>query len=105
MINKLFSGDTRSGAFFRRVDWFAFWTATVISMIVYFVTLGPSVTLEDSGELAVGGDQLGVPHPPGYPIWAMCAFVFARLFDWVTFRGQPTPAWSIALMSGVFAGA
>jgi len=103
MINKLFSGDTREGSFFRRVDWFAFWTATVISMLVYLVTLGPSVTLEDSGELAVGGDQLGVPHPPGYPTWAMCAFVFARLFSWVTFRGQPTPAWSIALMSGVFA--
>ena len=103
MINKLFSDEARPGAFFRRVDWSAFWTATVISFLVYFVTLGPSVTLEDSGELAVAGDHLGVPHPPGYPIWTMCAYVFARLFDWVTFRGQPTPAWSISLMSGFFA--
>lgn len=103
MTNKLFSGDCRQGAFFRRVDWTAFWTATVISFIVYFVTLGPSVTLEDSGELAVAGDHLGVPHPPGYPIWTMCAYVFARLFSWVTYRGQPTPAWSISLMSGFFA--
>ena len=102
MIN-LFSGDSRQGAFFRRIDWTAFWTATVISFLVYFFTLGPSVTLEDSGELAVAGDHLGVPHPPGYPIWTMCAYVFARLFSWVTFQGQPTPAWSISLMSGFFA--
>ncbi|HQA38688.1 MAG TPA: DUF2723 domain-containing protein, partial [Kiritimatiellia bacterium] len=103
MINKLFSGDSREGAFFRRVDWTAFWTATLVSFLVYFITLGPSVTLEDSGELAVAGDHLGVPHPPGYPIWTMCAYVFVRLFSWVTYQGQPTPAWSISLMSAVFA--
>jgi len=90
------------GPFFRRMDWSAFWTATAISFAVYFFTLGPSVTLEDSGELAVAGDYLGVPHPPGYPIWTMCAWVFARAFEWVTFRGQPTPAWSIAMMSAFF---
>ena len=103
MINKLFSGSSREGAFFRRVDWSAFWAATVVSLLVYFFTLGPSVTLEDSGELAVAGDHLGVPHPPGYPIWTMCAYVFARLFSWVTYQGQPTPSWSISLMSAVFA--
>jgi len=103
MIKKLFSGDSRQGVFFRRIDWAAFWTATVISFLVYFFTLGPSVTLEDSGELAVAGDHLGVPHPPGYPIWTICAYAFSRLFSWVTFQGQPTPAWSISLMSGVFA--
>jgi tetratricopeptide (TPR) repeat protein len=91
-----------AGRFFRRIDWAAFWTATLASFAVYFLTLGPSVTLEDSGELAVAGDYLGVPHPPGYPLWTMCAWVFARVFGWVTFRGQPTPAWSIALLSAVF---
>ena len=100
---KFFSGDCRRKSFFRRVDWTAFWTATVISFLVYFFTLGPSVTLEDSGELAVAGDHLGVPHPPGYPIWTMCAYVFARVFSWVTYQGQPTPTWSISLMSAVFA--
>ncbi|MDD5706712.1 MAG: DUF2723 domain-containing protein [Kiritimatiellae bacterium] len=91
-----------AGHFFRRIDWSAFWTATLVSFAVYFFTLGPSVSLEDSGELAVAGDYLGVPHPPGYPIWTMCAWVFARIFGWVTFRGQPTPAWSIALVSAFF---
>ncbi len=102
MIKKWLSGQAREDAFFRRIDWSAFWAATLFSLLVYFFTLGPSVTLEDSGELAVAGDHLGVPHPPGYPIWTICAWLFARVFSFVTFRGQPTPAWSIALMSAVF---
>ena len=97
-----FSTETRPGAFFRKVDWSSFWTATIVSFLVYFVTLGPSVTLEDCGELAVAGDWLGVPHPPGYPIWTICAYLFARAFSWVTYQGQPTPAWAISLMSSVF---
>ncbi|MBP5319523.1 MAG: DUF2723 domain-containing protein [Kiritimatiellae bacterium] len=98
-----FSLDVKPGAFFRKIDWAAFWTATGIAFLVYFFTLGPSVTLEDCGELAVAGDHLGVPHPPGYPIWTMCAYLFSRVFSWVTYQGQPTPAWSISLMSAVFA--
>ena len=93
---------SETGRFFRRIDWSAFWTATLAAFAVYFFTLGPSVTLEDSGELAVAGDYLGVPHPPGYPIWTMIAWLFARVFSFVTFRGQPTPAWSIALASACF---
>ena len=89
------------GPFFRRVDWAAFWTATAVAFVVYFATLCPTVGLEDSGELAVAGDWLGVPHPPGYPIWTMMAWVFTKLFSFVTFRGQPNPAWSIGLLSAV----
>ena len=85
--------------FYSRADWAAFWTGTLVSFLVYFATCAPSVTLEDCGELAVAGDYAGVPHPPGYPSWTMCAWIFARLLSWVTFRGQPNPAWAIATMS------
>jgi hypothetical protein len=94
--------DQKVATFFRRVDWSAFWTACVLSFIVYFYTLAPTVTLEDSGELAVAGDCLGVPHPPGYPIWTMCAWLFSRIFSFVGYMGQPNPAWAQGLMSAVF---
>lgn len=87
--------------FFTRVDWAAFWTATLAAFAVYFFTLGPSVGLEDSGELATAADHLGVPHPPGYPFWSMCGWVFCRLFSWVTYMGHPTPAWAMSLFSAV----
>ncbi|MBR4170294.1 MAG: DUF2723 domain-containing protein [Kiritimatiellae bacterium] len=102
IFRDFFSTETKPGSFFRKIDWSAFATATIVSFLVYFLTLGPSVTLEDCGELATAGDHLGVPHPPGYPIWTMFAYLFARLFSWVTFQGQPTPAWAISLMSSVF---
>ncbi len=90
------------GGFFDRMDYLAFGISFLISFIVYFITTAPSVTLEDSGELAVAGDYLGVPHPPGYPLWTLCAFIFTRIFRFVTYMGQPNPAWAIALMSGFF---
>ncbi len=94
--------NSKSGKFFRPLDWSAFWTATIISFIVYFITLAPTVTLEDSGELAVGSTFLGVPHPPGYPIWTFLTWIFTKIFAFVKYMGQPDPAWSVALASAVF---
>ncbi len=91
-----------SEPFFRFVDWSAFWTATILSLIVYGLTLAPTVTLEDSGELAVGSDHLGVPHPPGYPIWTIITWIFTKIFFFVSFRGQPNPAWGAGFASAVF---
>ena len=92
--------------FFDKIDWAAFWTATLVTFAVYFFTLGPSVGLEDSGELATAGAHLGVPHPPGYPFWTFCSWLFCKVFFWVTYMGHPTPAWCISLFSataGAFA--
>ncbi len=91
-----------SGAFFRAVDWAAFWVAFLVTLIVYTLTLAPTLTLEDSGELAVGGTHLGVPHPPGYPIWTIMVWLFTKIFFFVQFRGQPNPAWSIGFASAFF---
>jgi tetratricopeptide (TPR) repeat protein/uncharacterized membrane-anchored protein YitT (DUF2179 family) len=94
--------ENASKSFFKGVDWLAFWLSGIVALIVYTYTLAPSVTLEDGGELAVAGDWLGVPHPPGYPSWTMLAWLFARIFSFVTFRGQPNPSWGIAFLSAFF---
>ncbi|MBR3221153.1 MAG: DUF2723 domain-containing protein [Kiritimatiellae bacterium] len=88
--------------FFTKLDWAAFWTATLITFVVYFLTLGPSVGLEDSGELATAAANLGVPHPPGYPFWTFCCWMFCKAFSWVTYMGHPTPAWAVSLCSATF---
>ena len=87
--------------FFSKLDWASFWTATLVSFAVYFCTLGPSVGLEDSGELATAAAHLGVPHPPGYPFWTLCSWIFCKLFSWVTYMGHPTPAWAVSCFSAV----
>ena len=93
--------DNLTGAFFRRIDWWAFWIALAVSFAVYFFTLAPTLTLEDSGELAVASDYLGVPHPPGYPIWTLVTWFFQWVFHGVTYNGHPNPAWSVGLASAV----
>ncbi len=93
--------DNLTGAFFRRTDWKAFWIVLAATFGVYFYTLAPTLTLEDSGELAVASDYLGVPHPPGYPIWTLVTWFFQWVFHWVTYNGHPNPAWSVGLSSAV----
>ena len=88
--------------FFAKLDWAAFWCASLLVFIVYLFTLGPSVGLEDSGELATAAAHLGVPHPPGYPFWTLCSWVFCKLFFFVTYMGYPNPAWCVSLCSAFF---
>ena len=90
--------------FFRRADWIAFGLTFLIALIVYTLTLAPTVTLEDSGELIVASDHLGVPHPPGYPIWSLLTWFFQWIFNFVTYRGYPNPAWGVGFCSA-FSGA
>jgi len=87
------------GAFFGKGDWAAFWIAGLVTLAAYVFTLAPTVTLEDSGELAVASDYLGVPHPPGYPIWTLVTWLFQLAFHWVKYNGHPNPAWSVGLAS------
>lgn len=89
-------------SFFSRFDKAAFWVATLTVFGVYFYTLGPSVGLEDSGELATASAHLGVPHPPGYPFWTLCTWIFCKLFSFVTYMGHPNPAWAVSCCSAVF---
>ena len=65
--------------FFRRIDWLTFGLTTLLVLVGYLLTMGPDVSLQDSGELAVGSYYAGVPHPPGYPIWTIVTYLFTLL--------------------------
>ncbi|HEY7546514.1 MAG TPA: DUF2723 domain-containing protein [Blastocatellia bacterium] len=43
----------------------------VASLSLYTLTLAPTVTLVDSGELIAAARQLGVAHPPGFPLYTL----------------------------------
>src|ERR1041385_6635187 len=62
---------------FRWIDWLAFGLTTLAVWIGYYLTLAPDLTLEDSGELAVGSFYAGIPHPPGYPVWTIYTYLWA----------------------------
>ena len=87
-----------SSHFFKREDWWAAAATFVFSSLVFFHHMAPEVTLQDSGELVTGAFNFGVPHPPGYPLWALLGFIWSHVF--VPFGN---PAWRIGTMS-VFTG-
>jgi hypothetical protein len=70
--------------------------------VIYFVTLAPSVTLEQSGAFAVAGEYLGVGRVPGYPLWHVLAKCFITIFSFVRYHGYPNPAWATNFMSAFF---
>lgn len=89
--------SVRKPPFFRRCDWIAFGLTTLLVFIGYLLTLAPDLTLEDSGELAVGSYYAGVPHPPGYPVWTLYTWFFT------VFVPISNIAWRVALSSAVAA--
>src|SRR5262245_31048916 len=87
---------------FRRIDWLTFLVTTVLVMIGYALTVAPDLTLEDSGELAVGSYYAGIPHPPGYPVWTVYTWLFTVLFPVsnIAFRVAVASAFAGALACG-----
>ena len=77
------------GAHFWRVPLMVF----VGLLALYVATLAPSVMGGDSGDLTTAALTGGVPHPPGYPLFAMLARLFAAL------PVGPSPAWRVNLLS------
>jgi hypothetical protein len=49
------------------------------TLAVYLLTLAPSVSFIDSGELAAVAARLGVAHPTGYPLFSITGSIFSRL--------------------------
>ncbi len=50
-----------------------------VPFIVYLITLAPTVTFIDSGELAAVASKLGVAHPTGYPLFTVIGRIFTLL--------------------------
>lgn len=83
---------------YSRADWFVAGLATLISGAVYFYTAMPNVGLLDSGEFITAAQHFGVPHPTGYPLWTILAWLFQRVLP------IGNAAWEVNLFSG-FCGA
>ena len=90
---------------FRKIDWLALIITFAVIWTVYFLTLAPEQTLEDSGELCTGSFYAGIPHPPGYPFWAIYSWLWTKLLlvGNVAWRVEVGEATAAALACGLIA--
>jgi len=63
------------------------------------ITLAPTVTLWDAGEFITAAKVLGVPHPPGTPLFVLVGHVWGAVMPIGSY------AWRLNLMSACFSAA
>ena len=78
----------------RRADWLCMAAVAVPMLVLYFVCACRTVFVGDSGELAAVAASYGVPHPSGYPLYALASGTWVRLFAFGTeaFAANSVPA-------------
>jgi len=90
---------------FRRIDWIVLGTVFLVMWAIYLLTLAPELTLEDSGELCTGSYYAGIPHPPGYPFWAIYSWLWTAILPIgnVAWRVEVGESFGIAMGCGMVA--
>ena len=77
--------------------------AAAIAASIYGWTLAPGVGAGDSGELILAARDLGIPHPPGYPIWVLLARIATVVpIGSVALRVNALSAFLSAVGAGLF---
>jgi hypothetical protein len=79
--------------------------ATMVLLGIYLSTAAPDLTFWDAAEFMTAAHTLGIPHPPGTPLWVIIAKVASKLF---ASAGPPRAVtllsvWAAALSGGLAA--
>jgi len=82
-----------------RVDYILTAVVAVISLVFYLKTLAMSVSFWDCGEFVACSRILGIPHPPGSPVYIL----FGRIFSLIPFGTDI--AYRINMLSALSAAA
>ncbi|MFH1260262.1 MAG: DUF2723 domain-containing protein [Elusimicrobiota bacterium] len=75
------------------------------AFIFYLISLAPTVTAGDSGNLAAAAAVLGIGHPPGYPLYCLIGKIFTLLLPYgnIAYRTNLMSAFFVSVsLYGIF---
>jgi hypothetical protein len=79
-VTQLPAGRGQAG---ERLPWLSAAAVGALALGVYVATLAPTITWAhqgaDGGDLITAAATLGVPHPPGYPLYVLLGHVISRV--------------------------
>jgi Protein of unknown function (DUF2723) len=85
---------------FNKVNNITGWLVCLVACTVYLLTIEPTTSLWDTGEFISSSYRLGIPHPPGAPLFTILARFFIVLFG----DDPHTAARAVNSMSAIASG-
>src|SRR3990167_4916768 len=71
-----------------------------VPLIFFILPLSPTVNFGDTGELITAAATLGIPHPPGSPIWVALVHLFTYIpVSSIAYRVNLSSAFFVAASS------
>jgi hypothetical protein len=84
---------------YRKINNITGWAIFAIALIVYVMTMEKHGSLWDTGEFASTAYRMGIPHPPGAPMFIIIGRIFAFVGEWLGFSPSTSITFSSALCS------
>ncbi len=87
----------------RKMKWLGAGAVTLLALVVYTLTMAPTVSFWDCGEYISAARTFAVPHPPGAAAHHLIGRLGIMLFGWFSDLGERTN-WLSAIFSALTAG-